>query len=161
MAAWTTISRPNLISSWLLPTILKNAEIEEIKAADDEEKVLANPEEHELIITASYLEDNTAAGDSVFCLHEDNGILYDFLKHSPEMLQLLHCASGYGDYPEEFKHEEFVDESELLGLIEAASAEINPPAENPPEVLTLLNIQTMMKLLTMNSARMKKTSIPE
>ena len=101
---WTTISRPNLISSWLLPTILKNAEIEEIKAADDEEKVLANPEEHELIITASCLEDNTAAGDSVFGLDEEEGILYDFLKHRPEMLQLLHCASGYGDYSEEFKH---------------------------------------------------------
>ena len=46
------------------------------------------------------------------------------------MLQLLHCASGYGDYPEEFKHEEFVDESELLGLIEAAYAEINLHEEN-------------------------------
>ena len=109
----------------------KNAEIEEIEAADDEEKVLANPEEHELIITASCLEDNTAAGDSVFGLDEEEGILYDFLKHSPEMLQLLHCASGYGEYPEEFKHEEFVDESELLGLIEAAYAEINLHEENP------------------------------
>ena len=43
----------------------------------------------------------------IYRIISNEDILYDFTEHSPEMLELLHCASGNEEFPNEMENKTF------------------------------------------------------